>query len=130
MGQNHLFRIEEAEGNGGSIGVAKMEGVDLQQAVLTKKANGPKSGRISPQRLHSRFEERGWTCYFSGVILNREDGSLDHLEAISKGGSHSEQNLELVHAIINRMKGTLSETEFVRWCVAVAVHSGGCRLPE
>ncbi len=77
-----------------------------------------------------RFKARGYRCYFTGEILDREEASLDHLIPVSKGGDHADCNIELVHMVINRMKGTLSEADFVRWCVAVAVHSGGCRLPE
>ena len=85
---------------------------------------------MSPRRMMEKFKAQGFRCFFSGQILQREQASLDHVVPVVKGGKHEEQNIELVHTIINRMKGSMTAEEFVEWCVKVAVHSGGCTLPN
>lgn len=99
--------------------------------MFAEKANAKKAGcGVSARRLMDKFKEQGFVCFFSGQKLEREESSLDHVQPISKGGKHEEQNIELVHAVINRMKGSLTADEFVGWCVKVAVHSGGCQPPD
>ena len=80
--------------------------------------------------MMEKFKAQGFRCFFSGQTLQREQASLDHVVPIVKGGKHEEENIELVHTIINRMKGSMTAEEFVEWCVKVAVHSGGCTLPN
>jgi hypothetical protein len=73
-----------------------------------------------------KFQMQGFRCYFTGETLDRENATLDHLRPISKGGGHTNENIELTHAAINRMKGRMTAEEFIDWCVKVAVHSGRC----
>jgi len=80
--------------------------------------------------MMEKIKAQGFRCFFSGDTVDRQDASIDHVVPLSKGGKHEVENLELVHAAVNRMKGTLTAEEFVAWCVKVAVHSGGCTLPE
>lgn len=99
--------------------------------MLAEKKNEKKAGcGVSARRLMDKFKDQGFICFFSGQKLEREESSLDHVQPISKGGKHEEQNIELVHAVINRMKGSLTAEEFVEWCVKVAVFSGGCNPPD
>ena len=131
MGQDCLFRVEEIEEAGEQLPglpVVHVVGVNLQQS---EKADEKKTGgRVSPRRMMEKIKAQGYRCFFSGETVNRQDASIDHVVPLSKGGKHEVDNLELVHAAVNRMKGTLTAEEFVAWCVKVAVHSGGCTLPQ
>ena len=131
MGQDCLFRVEEIEEAGEQLPgspVVHVVGINLQQS---KKADEKKtSGGVSPRRMMEKIKAQGFRCFFSGDKVDRQDASIDHVVPLAKGGKHEVANLELVHAAVNRMKGTLTAEEFIAWCVKVAVHSGGCRLPE
>jgi len=131
MGQDCLFRVEEIEEAGEQLpGLPMVEvargHVQQSQAADEKKT----SGGVSPRRMMEKIKAQGFCCFFSGDQLDRQDASIDHVVPLSKGGRHEVDNLELVHTAVNRMKGTLTAEEFVSWCVKVAVHSGGCTLPE
>lgn len=131
MEQNYLFGIEEDEQQDRYQRNERVVSMDMEQSVLYAKANEKKAGRgLSPRRLMEKFSRQGFRCFFSGLQIDRQDASIDHVHPISKGGKHEEQNIELVHAVINRMKGSLTAGEFIAWCVKVAIHSGGCQPPD
>ena len=133
MEQNCLFRIEETDATTGTdpatgLAMVSVDHVSLQQST---KANEKKTrGGVSPRRMIEKIKQQGFRCFFTGIELQREDASVDHVVPLARGGKHEEANLELVHSAINRMKGTMTGDEFVAWCVKVAVHSGGCTLPR
>jgi hypothetical protein len=55
-------------------------------------------------------------CSLSGVpisLTGRQDASLDRKDSTL---SYLEGNVQWVHKILNRMKGKLSDEEFVKWC--------------
>jgi hypothetical protein len=79
--------------------------------------------------MMEKFKKQGFRCFFTGLEVDREAASIDHVVPIAKGGKHECDNLELVHSAINKMKGTMTADEFIAWCVKVAIHSGGCTLP-
>lgn len=131
MEQNSLFGTEEIEGKRESHGGGVVVHAGVQSTMLTAEANAEKAGcGVSARRLMQKFKTQEFRCFFSGQVLEREEASLDHVVPIVKGGRHEESNIELVHATINRMKGSMMAEEFVQWCVKVAVHSGGCTLPK
>jgi hypothetical protein len=131
MEQNCLFGIEETQETGRHEHRPIMDAVGSKSNIVNAKANETKAGRgVSPRRLMEKFKANQYRCFFTGIELEREDASIDHVQPISKGGKHDESNLELVHSAINRMKGSMTAAEFIEWCVKVAVHSGGCTLPN
>jgi len=131
MEQNSLFRTADIESQSESNGGGAVVHAGIQSAMLAAEKNAEKAGRgVSPRRMMEKFKAQGFRCFFSGQTLQREQASLDHVVPIVKGGKHEEENIELVHTIINRMKGSMTAEEFVEWCVKVAVHSGGGTLPN
>lgn len=135
MGQNCLFGIEETQEADRHEHGSIMDAVGSQSHIVGAKKNEKKAGGgVSPRKLMEKFKAQQYRCFFTGIQLEREDASIDHVQPISKGGKHEESNLELVHAVINRMKGSMTANEFIAWCVKVAVHSGNCTcqndLPE
>ena len=127
MGQSHLFGVEKAEQENEHMHAFAVDGLATKSHVVTAKANEKKAvGGVSSRRMMEKFKAQEYRCFFSGVQLQREDASIDHVQPISRGGRHEESNLELVHTVINRMKASMTAEEFVAWCVLVAVHSGNC----
>lgn len=68
---------------------------------------------ISRYRIHTRD---GWTCHICGDPVDRnavapdfEAPVLDHVIALAKGGSHSEDNLKTAHFYCNSVKRDLDE---------------------
>lgn len=76
---------------------------------------------ITRQRLFDLFESQGRKCALSGVsIENPADLQGDHIIPVACGGKSVMPNIQLVHSVINRMKGTMSQDEFINWCRLVA----------
>ncbi len=98
----------------------------------SKKTATQKTGVNKPtgRGLRQRLEKNEFRCELSGVLLTPETLSLDHEVPLANGGCHTEENLLLVHAVVNIMKGRLSRDEFVRWCRAVADHADSHSHPH
>ena len=82
-----------------------------------------KKSRPSGKALHERLKQNGYRCELSGVVLEIATASVDHRMPLSRGGEHVMENLAVIHGAVNRMKGTMTEEEFVNWCCLVADHT-------
>ena len=72
------------------------------------------------EELRQLIERQGYKCSLTGVELDPRTAELDHVVPVSDGGDHSITNLQVLHKAVNRMKGAMSNDEFVRWCKMVA----------
>ena len=72
------------------------------------------------EELRQLIERQGYKCSLTGVELEPRTAELDHVVPVSDGGDHSITNLQVLHKAVNRMKGAMSNDEFVRWCRLVA----------
>ena len=93
-------------------GKTLFEGIEPQ----TENSQERESSRITGKRLFRKISEQQYRCHLSGVLLDVDDASLDHIVPLSRGGTHTIDNIAIVHVAINRMKGTMSEDEFIGWC--------------
>jgi hypothetical protein len=55
-------------------------------------------------------------CALTGEDLTPNTAALDHRVAVVNGGTHDIYNVQVVHQVVNRMKHTLGNEEFVEWC--------------
>ena len=88
------------------------------------------SEKLTEEALYGIFQDQGCFCALSGKSLtfaadakkNRAKGtaSLDRIDS-SKG--YTKKNVQWIHKDLNRMKGKLSDEEFIEWCRCVAVHN-------
>ncbi len=104
-----------------------MEGEVQQRQLFTDAENETKSiseTAVSGGRLRQLIDQQDYKCGLSGVDLSPQCSSLDHRRPLSLGGKHAMQNVEWVHPIINKMKGTLTREEFILWCSRVAQWNG------
>lgn len=65
-------------------------------------------------------------CYLSGEKINlfNDDFNFDHIQPHSKNGTNTLDNLGITHPIVNYMKGDLTPSELIEWCVKVLKHNG------
>lgn len=73
-------------------------------------------GIVTARELWIIARRQRLICPLSGLFLTRKTISLDHIVPISQGGSHSAENIQLVHVIINKMKLNHSDQEFIDMC--------------
>ena len=78
-----------------------------------RDASKPKVGSRSLLRILQRQEYR---CALTGRELTPETAVADHIKPVVKGGSHTEENIQVVHASVNTAKATLPPDEFVQMC--------------
>lgn len=50
------------------------------------------------------------------------DAELDHRVPIAKGGSNGPENVQWVHSVINQMKWSYSESDFLSFVKAIYDH--------
>ncbi len=70
--------------------------------------------------VYRKIENAGFKCALSGWTISPELFELDHIVPLSKGGSNEVENLQALHPLVNRAKGTMTNDEFVEMCIAVA----------
>ena len=74
----------------------------------------------SQNELRSLIEAQQCCCALSGVAVRPDTAELDHVNPIASGGSNTIDNLQVLHVTVNRMKGTMSNREFITWCRIIA----------
>lgn len=79
--------------------------------------------RITSKRLRRVLEQQDYRCFFTGRKLSPDVASVDHMLPISRGGTNTIDNVCVVHADVNRAKGTLTVSEFVELCREVVEHT-------
>lgn len=102
-----------------------VNGTNGHSRLPAEFSSGPQS--VQPRPVNSKnllklLDEQGKCCALTGVALTPQTVSLDHIVPIHEDGPDDMSNVQLVHATINTMKGTMSQDEFVRWCKLVAGH--------
>jgi len=76
--------------------------------------------KIIPRDLFKIAKKQKCKCAITGLKLTPETLSVDHIIPISKGGSHTVDNLRLVHKDINHMKNHYDDGYFLEMCKLVA----------
>jgi 5-methylcytosine-specific restriction endonuclease McrA len=94
--------------------------------VLERHAPGKSRRRHAPQRairwrdLERLLAAQRYCCALTGQALTPETAALDHRLPVSRGGQHVIENAQILHKQVNRAKATMTNTEFVAMCRAVA----------
>lgn len=81
----------------------------------------PKTSRTSQKAfLRAILEKQEYRCAITGVALTPETAVLDHIVPISKGGGAlDENNWQIVHMEVNRIKGVLTMDELLEWALLI-----------
>lgn len=95
----------------------------------TLKSNAKKRGvpfEITPIEAWEVLQKQNGICALSGIELvlvnNYRDERPYHtasLDRIDSTKSYTKDNIQWVHKVINIMKNTLPQEEFIGWCIAV-----------
>lgn len=77
--------------------------------------------KASPSILFKKLQEQEFRCSLTGIKLTPDVAQVDHIIPVSCGGSDAIDNLQWVHSTVNKMKSTLTQTEFLDICRKVTV---------
>lgn len=73
--------------------------------------------------LRDLFTAQNGRCAYSGVTLTLGvNAELDHIQPISQGGSHDLSNAQFVHSVVNQMKWSYTEQDFLSFVKAIYEH--------
>lgn len=86
----------------------------IKQIIATELDQGQKKATAS--ELMGLLKKQEFKCALSGRKLKPDGSQLDHVFPKSKGGSDDVSNLQWVTTKINRMKGSMSNEEFINVC--------------
>lgn len=91
---------------------------------LVEKASKKKKRKATSDGLMELLNKQDMRCALSGIELTIDTSRLDHIVPVSAGGEDCIENLQWVHADVNRAKGVLSQSEFIKLCKRVAAYQG------
>lgn len=99
-----------------SMGAESYRDLFISGSVFNPKADD----KVSRKELMRLVKSQEFRCALSGLEITPESSELDHIIPYSKGGKHEINNVQWLDKSINRMKGTLSNVEFIDLCKKVA----------
>lgn len=92
--------------------------------INANKSSQYKDGnKISKFDIWKIAKKQKLRCAISGLKLTLDNISLDHIKAISDGGTNTIDNLQLVDYRINLMKRELSMEVFLNWIKEIYNHN-------
>lgn len=92
---------------------------------VTKQAR--LQGKISSGEVLALVQRQEYRCALTGRSLTPSTASLDHIQSIARNGKHDISNAQVLHKQINRIKGTLTNQEFIAVCREVVAHANQCK---
>lgn len=97
-----------------SIALDEESEIDVkQQSKAIRVAVGP---------LFELLKKQEYKCALSGRELSPDNCEADHVIPVSRGGSNTMENIQLVRSEVNAAKGTMTLDEFISMCNDVANH--------
>ncbi|QDV53716.1 HNH endonuclease [Gimesia fumaroli] len=75
--------------------------------------------KIKLQDLRDLIKAQDYRCALTGVELEPDTASADHIEPVAKGGTNEIDNIQILHHKVNAAKGTMSNIEFIEMCERV-----------
>jgi len=79
----------------------------------------------SRKNILELIESQGFMCRLTGQELTPSIATPDHIQSLKDGGKNDMTNIQIIHTVVNTMKGTLSQAAFIEWCCRVADHTRG-----
>lgn len=61
---------------------------------------------LAKKKRRKIFDRKGPNCAYCGIVLNLDTYTIDHVQALSKGGSDHPDNLTVACSPCNLSKGT------------------------
>ena len=88
--------------------------------TLGKVTRAKSKDQATRSQILELLERQQYRCALSGDALSPDDAELDHVVPVTKGGDNSINNIQIVTKRINRMKGAMTNEQFVAACCRVA----------
>lgn len=85
----------------------------LEKSYGTLKTRAKGGPCATLEEVRDLYKSQNGLCAFSFLPIHRGTAHLDHKMPISRGGSHTIENLQWLHKQINWMKNDMSMPEFV-----------------
>ena len=104
-------KMKEHDGKTGQTMQLQTEGKELD-------------GALKGSDIFEILERQGFRCNLTGVPLTPDTASIDHIIPLSKGGSHTKANAQIILNSVNQAKGSMTQSEFVEMCRLVVEHFG------
>lgn len=82
------------------------------------------SEKITRTALERMIEAQGYRCPLTGRQLEPETSSIDHKVPLARGGTHTLDNVWIIHRDANRAKSTMTIEEFRDLCRDVLANTG------
>lgn len=106
--------------------IAKKLGfTDIRDVVQQNRAKD----KARSSDLMNLIKSQDYKCSLTGIELTPDTANLDHRLPRKHGGSDAVGNLQWILDDVNRMKGSLTQDEFIRLCGLVWNHSQSKHAP-
>jgi transcription initiation factor TFIIIB Brf1 subunit/transcription initiation factor TFIIB len=91
-----------------------------------KKRDPHLSWTVTPDDLFVIYQKQDGRCALTGEMMTHDYGLPTNIsiDRINSSGNYEPQNIQLVCARINMMRGTMSVEEFKSWCSKVEGSDG------
>ena len=106
-------------------GGRRMGEVDQLPCIEREEKSRKTQGNITGTRLRELLIKQEYRCALTGRPLTPETAGVDHIVPLSRGGTHTIDNLWIVLRDVNRMKGTMTGAEFIDLCREVSSRATG-----
>ena len=83
------------------------------------------TGKSKASQIVAKIRENGFRCALSGWQISPQCFELDHIVSMNDGGTDDIANLQALHPLVNRAKGTMGNQQFIDMCKAVANFASG-----
>ena len=84
---------------------------------------GEPTKKATRTELLGLIKRQDYRCALTGLEITPEAAELDHMLPVTAGGTHSIDNLQVLHKTVNRMKAAMENGEFILWCQRIADHA-------
>ena len=79
-----------------------------------------KTRKSKVNAILAKLKASGFKCALSGWPISPDLFELDHIQSIQDGGTDDVENLQCVHPLVNKAKGTMSNNQFIEMCRGVS----------
>jgi len=92
----------------------------LQLADKPDEANATQATQVTIEGMRAILVRQDYRCALSGVVLSPDCASLDHIQPLSRGGKHILSNIQIIHPVVNALKGQMMQEDFIEWVNLIA----------
>lgn len=97
--------------------------VFCRESSQGRRGMSARKGNVSRTELFTQLERQRYRCALSGLELTVDNATADHITPVQKGGETKIENIQWLHGDFNRMKGTMTNDEFIEACRLVVEHT-------